>query len=422
MASGNASADHDVVVIGAGAAGIAAAMDLTAAGLRVAIVEARDRPGGRAHTRRVAGQPYDAGAAYVHYGQSNPWIALARHLGVELPRHRGWGGGVLFRQGRRLGAAEVRALKEARGELWEKLEQPLPEAEDRSLAQLVEGANPELRIAAQRFGQQAIGEDPERIGLFDLSTQWNGDDRVVPIGYGTLVAMAAASLPIRYGVAATLVDWSGPGIRVETSAGTLAASEAIVTVPLGVLRAGGIAFRPALPGPTAGAIEALTMGALTKVAIALDGERFGLASPSDMADAEGPFVFELFPFDRNLVIATIGGTPARDLAALGEAGAVAEAVDRLAAMVGGELRRHVVAGQLSSWWLDPYSWGSYSVAGPGQHAARHRLSQPVAERLTFAGEATSGGGDTVGGAMTVGGATLAGRKAAAGIIARRNPA
>lgn len=419
MPSGEALAHSDVIVIGAGAAGLAAATDLIAAGLRVVVIEARDRPGGRACTRRVAGQAYDAGAAYVHFGQRNPWIELARNLGVDVPRHRGWGGGALFRDGRRLVDEDVRALREARGVLWEQLEESLPEDADRSLGDLAAQGGAELRAAADRFGQQAIGEDPGRISLYDLSTQWNGDDRVVPIGYGTLVSMSAAGLPIRYGVAASLVDWSGRGVRVETDAGRIDAAEAVVTVPIGVLKAGDVAFRPALPEATASAIEALSMGALTKVALALDGERFGLSAPSDMADADGPFVFELFPFGRDLVLATIGGTPARDLAALGEAGAVAETVAHLAGMVGSDLRRHVVAGQLASWWLDPLARGSYSVAGPGQHAARHRLAQPVADRLHFAGEATSGGGDTVGGAMTVGGATIAGRKAAAAIIARR---
>lgn len=419
MPSGAVSLDHDVVVIGAGAAGIAAATDLLAAGLRVAVIEARDRPGGRAHTRQVAGQAYDAGAAYVHFGQRNPWVDLARSLGVDIPRHRGWGGGKLFRDGRRLTEAEETSIREARALLWTRLEEEGDPAADRTLADLAVGGGADLAAAARRFGQQAIGEDPDRISLYDLSTQWNGDDRVVPIGYGTLVSRAAASLPVRYGVRASLVDWSGTGVRVETDAGDVTAAEAVVTVPLGVLKAGDLAFRPALPEPTASAIEALTMGALTKVAIALDGERLGLASPSDMADADGPFVFELFPFGRDLVIATIGGTPARDLAALGERGAVAETVGHLAGMVGGDLRRHVVDGQLASWWLDPLARGSYSVAGPGQHDARHRLALPVADRLHFAGEATSGGGDSVGGAMTVGGATLAGRKAAAGILARR---
>src|SRR4051794_11407315 len=87
----------DVVVIGAGAAGLAAARSLADARVRVQVVEARSRPGGRAWTRRTAaGAAWDAGAAYVHFAQRNPWLEIAAGLGVETPRHRGWGGGVSF--------------------------------------------------------------------------------------------------------------------------------------------------------------------------------------------------------------------------------------------------------------------------------------------------------------------------------------
>ena len=191
----------------------------------------------------------------------------------------------------------------------------------------------------------------------------------------------------------------------------------MITVPVGVLKADRIRFRPALPADTQGALGTLQMGALTKVALAIEGERFGRCPSEFFSQADGPFVFELWPFGQDLVLATIGGTPARDLAALGEEGAVQQTLDALAEMLGEGVRRAFRGGQLASWWLDPWSAGSYSLVPPGGHAARHVLAEPVADRLFFAGEATSGGGETVGGAMTVGGATIAGRKAAAQILA-----
>ncbi len=183
-------------------------------------------------------------------------------------------------------------------------------------------------------------------------------------------------------------------------------------MPVGVLAAGRIRFTPQLPAETAAAIEDLRPGALTKVALALDGERFGLPSPTDLYETRSGFVFELFPFDRDLAIATIGGAPAREMIAQGEAGAVAVATDVLAGMLGEGVRRHVVAGRLADWWTDPFALGSYSVARPGRLAAREALGRPVGDRLWFAGEATAGGGS-----MTAGGATLAGRAAAAAVIA-----
>ncbi len=409
----------DVVVIGAGAAGLAAARSLADARVRVQVVEARSRPGGRAWTRRTAaGAAWDAGAAYVHFAQRNPWLEIAAGLGVETPRHRGWGGGVSFSGGRRLDEEAVRGIRAGREALWARLGSVDPADEDLSLAALAADGDPAMRLAAQRFGRQAIGEDPERISVADLATQWEGDDRIVPGGYGTLVELTAEGLPIAYDTPALAIDWGGPGVAVSTTRGVVRAAHAVVTAPVGVLKSGRLRFHPELPAATRGALETLQMGALTKVALALRRDRFDPPPASDFyAQAEGPFVFELWPFGRDLALATIGGTPARELAALGEEGAVSQTLDALALMLGGEARRAFTGGQLASWWIDPWSQGAYSTAPPGGHAARHALAEPVADRLFFAGEATSGGGDTVGGAMTVGGATIAGRKAAARILA-----
>ena len=412
----------DVVVIGAGAAGIAAARALLQGGASVQVIEARDRPGGRVHTRTAAsGARWDAGAAYIHFAQRNPWLQIAAELSVEAPRHRGWGPGLSFAGGRPLDDGEVNALRAGREALWSRLGafQPgngdVPKS-DMSLAELAADGSPIMQAAARRFGRQAIGEDPERISVADLATQWEGDDRILPGGYGTLVARAAEGLPIAYDTAALALDWSAGGVAVETTSGTIRAAHAVITVPVGVLKAERIRFRPALPADLRDALGTLQMGALTKVALAIEGERFGLPSEF-VSQADGPFVFELWPFQQDLVLATIGGTPARDLAALGEDGAVSATLDALAQMLGEGVRRAFGGGQLASWWLDPWSAGSYSLVPPGGHEARHILARPVAGRLFFAGEATSGGEETVGGAMTVGGATIAGRKAAAQILA-----
>lgn len=413
---GRAATTCDVAVLGAGAAGLAAARSLQAAGLSVAVIEARDRVGGRVWTAEVAGRPFDAGAAYVHFRERNPWVDIARGLGIALEEHRGWGQGRAFDGATPLDAAAQAARADGRRRLWRKLEAFKASGEDTSLAAMAEGEDPYVRLAATRYGQQAIGEEPEAISVLDLHRQWEGDDYTVPGGYGRLVAASAAGLPVTLGCAVTAVRWDGPGVEVETAGGTVRAARAVVTLPVGVLAAGRVRFTPALPEATLAALEDLRPGALTKVALALDGERFGLPSPTDLYDTRSGFVFELFPFDRDLVLATIGGAPARDLVRSGEAGAVAAATDVLAQMVGEQVRAHVVAGRLADWWSDPWALGSYSVARPGRTAARRALAAPVGDRLHFAGEATA-----VGGSMTAGGATLEGRAAAAAIVAALRP-
>ena len=407
-------ADVDVVVVGAGAAGIAAARALVTAGRSVRVLEARDRMGGRAFTDHAGpGRiPFDAGAAYVHFADRNPWVAIAAELGIPLQKHRGWGGGQAYRYGERLDAAANTARMEARDALWEMFE-GWQETGARSLGELVADAPPLVREAALRFGQQAIGEEPERIDLADLLSLWEGPDCIVPGGYGTLVTRAAEGLPIALSTPVSAIRWDGRGVALETPRGVVRAAAAIVTVPVGVLKAGAIGFTPALPAATLEALDGMRMGALSKVALAFDGERFGWPSPSDFVQAIGTgLTFELWPFSRDIVVATIGGDAARALMAPGEDAAISATLDVFAGIVGGEARKHFTGGRVAAWMHDQWSLGSYSVVEPGRAGVREALAQPVGGRLFFAGEATAGPG-----AMTVGGATLEGRRAAATVIA-----
>ena len=274
-----------------------------------------------------------------------------------------------------------------------------------------------MRLAAERFGRQAIGEDPGLISVADLATQWEGDDRIVPGGYGTLVELTAEGLPIAYDTPALAIDWGGPGVAVTTPRGVVRAAHAVVTAPVGVLKSGRLRFHPALPAATRGALDTLQMGALTKVAIALRRERFDPPPASEFyAQAEGPFVFELWPFGRDLALATIGGTPARELAALGEEGAVSGARRaRPHARRRGAPGVHRRAARLL---VDrPVVCGGLLHRAAGRTRGPPRPGRACRRPAVLRGEATSGGGDTVGGAMTVGGATIAGRKAAAQILA-----
>jgi monoamine oxidase len=107
------------------------------------------------------------------------------------------------------------------------------------------------------------------------------------------------------------------------------------------------------------------------------------------------------------VLAILGGDHGRQISEAGEPAAIDFVTERLAAMVGGQIRSAVQGGRLAGWWADPFARGSYSVARPGHLSARMALREPVGARIWFAGEATAGGG-----AMTVGGATLEGERAA----------
>lgn len=406
------AADVDVVVIGAGAAGIAAARTLKAAGRKAVVLEARDRIGGRAFTDSSLGPAFDAGAMFIHWAERNPWVQIAKELGVETPTEP-WGGGFqVFADGKPMAETDRLKRRGAFGEIDRRLETVDITARDMSVAELLGDLGPDMAPVASSGLLLSIGEESGRISARDYQRLWSGDDLVVPSGYGNLVARHGAGLDIRLNEPVSAIRWDGPGVTITSRSGTLRANSVIVTVPVGVLKAGGIRFTPELPARTRDALNGIGMGALTKIAFRVEGDRFGVTPGMSFLEAGSPrrlVNFDMFPDDRDIVIGYFGGDYARELAHAGAAEAQSQITALLAQMLGADVRKAVKACSFPAWSTDPYALGSYSVCLPGQEKARDVLAQPIGNgRILLAGEATAGGG-----AMTVGGATLAGRAAAA---------
>ncbi|MEH3146410.1 MAG: FAD-dependent oxidoreductase [Methylobacterium frigidaeris] len=411
------AARTDVAVVGAGAAGLAAAQAIRRGGRSVEVLEARPRVGGRVFTDTSLGteRAFDAGAQYIHWAEHNPWKAIAAGDGVRVGDDgSAWPRLILD------GAPapdEVRTRRRAAfGRLSRLVDHPA--GPDRSIGALAGTGDPALAAAATGLTRLSLGEEADRVSAADYDRLWAGDDIWVD-GYGALLARHYAAQPVRLATPVTRIDWSGAGVALTTPDGTLTALAAIVTVPVGVLAGGFLRFAPDLPAETAEAIAGLRMGAYTKIALGLDP---AILAGRELRDAvilrstPGPDLsayLEVRPFGRPVAVLHVGGDAARALCEGGEAGAVAAATDHLADALGGEARRAVTGGRLAGWWSDPWSRGSYSLARPGHLAAREALRRPVGDRLFFAGEATAGGG-----AMTVGGATLDGERAAAATLRR----
>ncbi len=138
-------------------------------------------------------------------------------------------------------------------------------------------------------------------------------------------------------------------------------------MPIGILKAGDIRFTPALPLEHARALDGLKMGALSKVALRFEGERFGYQPHQFLAEIGEPtraITFETWPFDSDLVVATFGGDHARGLARQGEAAAIDQVLERFVKIAGGDARKAFRGGVLVGWSEDPFSRGSYAVALP----------------------------------------------------------
>ncbi|WP_291828754.1 NAD(P)/FAD-dependent oxidoreductase, partial [Bosea sp. (in: a-proteobacteria)] len=365
------AAEADVIVIGAGAAGIAAAHQLKAAGRRAIVLEARDRVGGRAFTDASLGPAYDAGAMFIHWAERNPWVQIARDLGVATS-DESWGGGFrVFAGGQPMADADRQRRRGAFGQIDRRLETVDLAKRDVSIRDLLGDLGPDLAPIASSGLLLSIGEESERISARDYQRLWAGDDLLVPSGYGNLVARHGAGLDIRLNQPVSEIRWDGPGVSVTTPAGTLRAQACIVTVPVGVLKAGAIRFTPALPARTRDALDGIGMGALTKIALKVEGDRFGISPGTSFLEAGSPkrlMNFDLFPEGKDLIVAFCGGDHARELSAAGPAATRDHLTTLLSSMIGSDIRKAVTGISFPAWWTDPFARGSYSVCLPGREA------------------------------------------------------
>lgn len=384
----NLPASLDIAVIGAGAAGIAAARALRGRGLAVTVIEARDRLGGRAHTVQAAGFPLDMGCGWLHSADENPLAALVEPQGLTLDRTRPpWERQAFDHEMTPAEQAEFRAAFAA---FEDRVEQAAARGEEGPAAALFET---ECRWNARmdaisgalngaRFAEVSIRD---YAAYRDTGVNW----RVVE-GYGRLIERLGSGLPVVTGCPVSRIDRSGSVLRLETARGVVEARAAIVTVPTDLIAAGVLRFDPPLPDLVEATAD-LQLGLASKLHLTLTGaEDFPpdsqLWGRNDTAETGG---YHLRPFGRPMIEAWFSADLARLLEAEGEAAFAAFAADELANLLGSGMRRRIEPVAVSMWGADPWSRGAYSHARPGAAGARARLARPVEDRIFIAGEATS---------------------------------
>jgi len=378
----------DVVVVGAGAAGIAALRRLKAAGVDAVALEARDRVGGRAHTiATVAGFPVDCGAGWVHSADENPLAKPIEAAGFTLdrsPPH--WMKQALNRD---FSEADQRAYRAAFNALDERLEAAAKTGVDRPASDFFE-PNGRWNPLLDAFSSYYNGAEFEAVSVLDYAAyEDSGVNWRVREGYGAAVASFADLDRVITGCPVTTIHHDGPEIVVDTAKGRITARAAIVCVPTPALAQGRLIFSPGLPDKMEAA-AGLPLGLADKVFIGLD-------APDDLPveghlfghkDRTATGSYHLRPFGRPYIEAFLGGRCARALEAQGP-GAMADfALAELAELLGAGVRRRLHVLGETHWASDPWALGSYSHALPGHMGARGVLAAPVEDRIFFAGEAT----------------------------------
>jgi monoamine oxidase len=397
--------EADVLVLGAGISGLAAARALADNGWSVIILEARDRIGGRMWTDHSIGLPLDLGASWIEGVKGNPIAKLAERFGVETVVSDEDNGIVYDFDGREMSDKEYAEMENLFESIYAQVEVMQEEEEnDMSLQQafdqvlkrwtLSDDQLRRLQFVIEGYFALEMGADPDHLSLWewDQDEEFSGAEVVLPKGYNQITDGLAQGLDIRLGVMVNLVSYDQNGVKVETSAGGFGASKAVVTFPLGVLKQNVVRFDPPLPPKKQKAIDRLEMGVLNKVylkfpavfwdeeeAISYVGERVG----------EWCDWLNLVPYvNEPVLLAFHGGAKGFAIEELSDEEIVAGAMKTLRVIYGDAIPEPVGV-VITRWSKDPFTFGSYSYIPPFASGADYdALFEPVDDVLYFAGEAT----------------------------------
>lgn len=407
-----AATTFDTIVVGAGVSGLTAARFLAQSGQRVLVLEARDRTGGRTFTERSGDLATDRGASWIHGIDDNPLTEVVNGFGMRtveftVGSYQPTGRPIAYYSptGDRLSdeavaqfADDVRTFDmhlatavqaSTRGTTYE-------QAIDAALSAL--GWNPDraervrefvLHRSEEQYGVHAGGLDAH--GLDDDSV--DGDEVVFPDGFDQLATNLAAGLDVRLEHVVTGIRWSKQGATVATAQGEFSADRVIVTVPIGVLTSGDLAFEPALPEWLTQAIVGFEMNNFEKVFLRFptrfwDENVYAIRQQGEAGKWWHSWydLTDLHGVPRLLTFAA--GPSALETRTWSDDEIAASVLDALRGLYGDRVEQPDDV-LVTRWQDDPYSHGSYAYMTPGSMPEDHDLlATPVENVLHFAGEAT----------------------------------
>lgn len=435
--------DTDILVIGAGAAGLAAARHAAANGLSVMLLEARNRIGGRVAEAPASSGFAELGAEFIH-GSAPQTRALMREIG-EREVETGGDSWVLDPSG----------VLQSTGDDWEtstrlfdRVSQlDADESVDRFLARFCDASMAKTVQNARAFVEGFDAADPAiasaRGIAFELHSGVDAQSARPVDGYRPLfqylhTLVERAGVRVNLSTIVRRITWQRGSVNVaaigaDGSERIYHARAVVITLPIGVLRERAenirVAFEPELPQRKRAALEKIEMGDVVKVVLCFrscfwEALRDGAyRNAGFFRDHSGPFAafWTQFPLHRPLITAWAGGPNAKALHGRAQDEIVTAALDQFGALLSAaqRTRDEFAGGTVHDWNSDPFACGAYSYLAVGGEQARSMLAEPVDDTLFFAGEATSedGQGGTVNGALVTG--ERAAREVVAALAANR---
>ena len=399
----------DVLIIGAGIAGVAAAATLRAAGKTVRIIEARNRIGGRMWSWRKWGAPVELGANWIETAKGNPLVKLAKEAGVATHADPEEANELFIDTvaGHELSESEAEGLYTQVENMLDSLNTAAEDRDPNQDASLRDALNAlpaykKLNANRRRLIESTLtqvvnddyGVEADKlswIGYDAAEAAYSGGNQFVIGGYDGIPTMLAGDTPIEYETIVDKIRWNNDGVQVSAGERVWEADAVIVTVPLGVLKAQSIAFEPALPAKYTNALKQLEMGLLDRCVMKFDKvfwdteyTTFSVAGPDPAA------WYQFIPLNGPLGIPALAafnsGSTAWNLETKSDDAIKAEMLAVIKAAFDAEPT--VVDMVITRWGQDPFARGSYSyVPVGGEINARKVLATPISDQLYLAGEA-----------------------------------
>ncbi|MCP4766238.1 MAG: FAD-dependent oxidoreductase [Gammaproteobacteria bacterium] len=392
----NTPTNPEVVIIGAGIAGIEAAKTLHDKGISFVVVEANNRIGGRVHTNNdIFGVPFDMHAHWVNYPTANPLIKYGKNNGFDIYRDP------------RVSKSFV-GNREATEEEYRDQDKTykLFNQKIKSSAYTVGGDDDNARTAlgedffkrpwgytvASNWGVWGMAQNSKDYSPTDWWNSEGGGQHFCREGYGSLVAHYGREVPVSLNTWVTEIDWGGDGVEVITTAGTLKAKVAILTVSVGVLANNRIKFTPELPQEKLEAIDGIDMAVMNYIGLQFTDDVFGFGADvyvDQQQHDENGVGYMANMSGTNLVYSYVGGDQAKALENEKMDVAIAYSLDGMKSMLGNDIEKKFIKGYATTTGKIPFWGGSYSTAKPGKQPMRAVLRQTLAKKLFFSGEACS---------------------------------
>jgi monoamine oxidase len=402
------STQTDVIIIGAGSAGLSAAKELTKQGISFNLVEASHRIGGRAYSEEIAPDVwFDLGCAYLDAGpnaksqidESNPFVYFAKNQGAVIEEYR-YDAHFNY-NGRPLDNNEMKAREQYYKECEEAIRSSAEGGGDCAISEIIDLENP---YATPYIDMMAVTA-PKDIDEASAADFFHMVEEHITFnalrGYGNLVAQWGSDVEVSLNTKVESVDWSGKDVLVKTAKGSIRARCLINTVSNGILAAEHIHFKPRLPDWKMEAIQGVPMGAENKIGVHFTKDIFGPEAGGYYqcwsSEAQGAYI-DVNLMSTNVVSVFMGGRFSIWMEQQGQQAAHEFAVDRIADIFGNDIRQSVGRSIVTAWVTDPWTLGSYASALPGQFHQRESLPLAIDNKLFFAGEATARANGTCHGA------------------------